>query len=324
MFVLTIVFFANAPQSGTNQAAKDKRISPTKEQIASENAENDTKSDKIKEKTSENQQTKETEKKGNNKQTGTKDEGKTSKTIVVAPAPGKTSTNKSTPAPTKPAQSSNQVPATLVETIDGDTIKVNYNGRVETIRYLLVDTPEEKKPNTCVQLFAQEAYNRNKQLVNSGKLTMEFEEHNKTDRYGRLLAYVFVNGASVQESLLKEGYARVAYIYYPPYKYLDEYRQAENIAKSKKLNIWSRPGFASAAGFNGCVSAPAKKPAPVPTKPKTTTPPAAAPNTPPSNGTEIFANCTELRKKYPDGVPAGHPAYQSKMDRDKDNYACEQ
>ena len=39
--------------------------------------------------------------------------------------------------------------------------------------------------------------------------------------------------------------------------------------------------------------------------------------------TESFKNCTELRKVYPSGVPAGHPAYQSKMDRDKDNYACE-
>ncbi|MCR4445438.1 excalibur calcium-binding domain-containing protein [Weizmannia coagulans] len=37
----------------------------------------------------------------------------------------------------------------------------------------------------------------------------------------------------------------------------------------------------------------------------------------------MFANCTELRKKYPNGVPKGHPAYQEKMDRDHDNYACE-
>jgi hypothetical protein len=42
-----------------------------------------------------------------------------------------------------------------------------------------------------------------------------------------------------------------------------------------------------------------------------------------SGGNEYFANCTELRKVYPNGVPAGHPAYQSKLDRDNDNYACE-
>ncbi|MBT2706025.1 excalibur calcium-binding domain-containing protein [Chryseobacterium sp. ISL-80] len=42
-----------------------------------------------------------------------------------------------------------------------------------------------------------------------------------------------------------------------------------------------------------------------------------------SGETEDFANCTELRKKYPNGVPSDHPAYKPKMDRDKDNFACE-
>ncbi|MGL4952213.1 MAG: excalibur calcium-binding domain-containing protein, partial [Culicoidibacterales bacterium] len=44
---------------------------------------------------------------------------------------------------------------------------------------------------------------------------------------------------------------------------------------------------------------------------------------PPEQSTEKFANCTELRAVYPDGVSAGHPAYQSKMDRDGDSWACE-
>lgn len=39
---------------------------------------------------------------------------------------------------------------------------------------------------------------------------------------------------------------------------------------------------------------------------------------------EYFENCTDLRTAYPAGVDASHPAYQSKMDRDKDGYACEQ
>ncbi len=42
-----------------------------------------------------------------------------------------------------------------------------------------------------------------------------------------------------------------------------------------------------------------------------------------TSGQTIFANCTELRKVHPAGVPKGHPAYQGKMDRDKDDYACE-
>lgn len=46
-------------------------------------------------------------------------------------------------------------------------------------------------------------------------------------------------------------------------------------------------------------------------------------NTASANTNESFANCTELRKVYPSGVASDHPAYQSKMDRDKDNWACE-
>ncbi|WP_169803224.1 excalibur calcium-binding domain-containing protein, partial [Neobacillus novalis] len=42
-----------------------------------------------------------------------------------------------------------------------------------------------------------------------------------------------------------------------------------------------------------------------------------------SGGSEFFANCTELRKKYPNGVASDHPAYQLKLDRDKDGFACE-
>ncbi|PHB08008.1 hypothetical protein COE84_26815 [Bacillus wiedmannii] len=42
-----------------------------------------------------------------------------------------------------------------------------------------------------------------------------------------------------------------------------------------------------------------------------------------SGASESFSNCTELRKKYPDGVPSSHPAYSAKLDRDKDGFACE-
>ncbi|GER66742.1 thermonuclease family protein [Weizmannia acidilactici] len=148
---------------------------------------------------------------------------------------------------------SNQHAATLVETVDGDTIKVIYKGKEKTVRYLLVDTPEEKKPGTCVQPYAVSAYNKNKQLVNSGKLTLEFETNGDTrDKYGRLLAYVYVNGKSVQEELLKDGYARVAYIYHPPYKYLSKYEKDEKIAENKHLHIWSQKGYATDSGFNGC------------------------------------------------------------------------
>ena len=146
-----------------------------------------------------------------------------------------------------------QVPVTLVNTIDGDTIKVKVKGKIETVRYLLIDTPESKKPNMCVQPYAKEAYFRNDQLVRSGTLTMEMEPGNSRDAYGRLVAYVYADGKSVQETLLKEGFARVGYIMNPPYKYLNLYREDESLAKTSKLNIWSKPHFVTQWGFNGCV-----------------------------------------------------------------------
>jgi micrococcal nuclease len=148
----------------------------------------------------------------------------------------------------------NQIPVTLVKTIDGDTIKVKVNEKIETVRYLLVDTPESKKPGMCVQPYAKEAIDRNNQLVRDGKITMEFEQGNKRDSYGRLLAYVYVDGLSIQETLLKEGFARVAYIIDPPYKFLNQYTADENLAKRNQVNIWSRPGYVSNRGFVGCVS----------------------------------------------------------------------
>lgn len=71
-------------------------------------------------------------------------------------------------------------------------------------------------------------------------------------------------------------------------------------------------GYVVASNLSGkAPSSTVPKVTPAPTKPVTT-----------GNQT-IFANCTELKKVYPNGVSSSHPAYRSKMDRDKDGYACE-
>lgn len=144
------------------------------------------------------------------------------------------------------------IPVTWVAAIDGDTIKVRMDGNIETVRYLLIDTPESKKPGMCVQPFALEAFQRNEELVRAGNITFEMEKGNDRDSYGRLLAYVYVDGKSVQETLLREGLARVAYIIHPPYRYIDRYQEAENLAKKEKRNIWSKANYVTQWGFSGC------------------------------------------------------------------------
>ncbi|MBF8228701.1 endonuclease YokF [Bacillus subtilis] len=246
----------------------------------------------------------------------------------------KESTKEKTAGKSKEKDKKELVDVTLDRAVDGDTIKVTYNGNVDTVRYLLVDTPETKKPNSCVQPYGEDASKRNKELVNSGKLQLEFDKGDRRDKYGRLLAYVYVDGKSVQETLLKEGLARVAYVYEPNTKYIDQFKKDEQEAKSEKISIWSKNGYVTDRGFNGCV----KEKAAAVKKETTSKPAAKQPTTPKASSEtstttekeassastgETFKNCTELRKKYPNGVPSSHPAYQSKMDRDHDNYACE-
>ncbi|MGM9921660.1 MAG: thermonuclease family protein [Bhargavaea sp.] len=235
--------------------------------------------------------------------------------------------------PTETGGTTAHIPVELVKTIDGDTIKVRYNGQEENVRYLLIDTPETNHPRLGKQPFGDQAKERNRELVNSGELSIEFDIGDRTDKYGRLLAYVYVNGKSVQETLLREGLARVGYVYPPSTRHLTPFESAEAEAKAKKVGIWSIEDYATDSGFDteasGQQSAAASAPA--------STSQASSGGGGTSGGsnydgdknaqsgstTEWFKNCTELRTKYPDGVPAGHPAYQSKMDRDKDNYACE-
>lgn len=227
---------------------------------------------------------------------------------------------------TETAGTTAQVPVKLVKTIDGDTIKVLYNGEERNVRYLLIDTPETNHPRLGKQPFGEEAKERNRQLVNSGSLTLEFDVGERFDKYDRLLAYVYVDGKSVQETLLAEGLARVAYVYPPNTRHLTPYEEVQAVAKQKALGIWSVENYATDSGFDSDA---------VPAKPATSsggastqpvTPPKTNATPPPSNTAdshEWFKNCTELRVKYPNGVPEGHAAYQSKMDRDKDGFACE-
>jgi len=62
---------------------------------------------------------------------------------------------------------------------------------------------------------------------------------------------------------------------------------------------------------------PVPKPTPVP-KPDLSSGTYVIPGAPTS-----FQNCIAMKKYYPNGVKSSHPAYASKHDRDKDNWACE-
>lgn len=126
----------------------------------------------------------------------------------------------------------------LVDCVDGDTAKFIVNQETRTVRFLAIDTPETKKPNTPVQKYGPEAsaFTCN-QLKNAQKISLEFEK-TRTDKYNRLLAWVFVDDELLQEKIVAEGLAKVSYLY-AKYKYTESLKLAEMEAKNKKLNLWS-------------------------------------------------------------------------------------
>ncbi|MDW0110200.1 thermonuclease family protein [Sporosarcina aquimarina] len=204
------------------------------------------------------------------------------------------------------------IPVELVKTIDGDTIKIMYEGKETNVRYLLIDTPETNHPRLGKQPFGEEAKRRNQELMNSGKLEIEFDIGQKYDKYDRLLAYIYIDGESVQEKLLSEGLARVAYVYPPNTRHVDEYEKIQNEAKKKGIGIWTLEDYATDRGFDSDT---------YPIKGNSTSKPST--KNPTKQPSEKFANCTELRKVYPNGVKKGHAAYSEQMDGDKDGVACE-
>lgn len=139
----------------------------------------------------------------------------------------------------------------IVRVVDGDTVVVKFNdGTTEKVRMLLVDTPESVHPTKGAQPFGKEASNYTKKMLAEGKkVTLEIGNPER-DKYNRLLGYIWVDGINFNKKLIEEGYARVAYVEPPNTKYLDEFYEAQERAKSQKSRIWSIPGYVTDRGFS--------------------------------------------------------------------------
>lgn len=89
--------------------------------------------------------------------------------------------------------------------VDGDTIDVDSVGR---IRFVGINTPEKD------QQGYQEAKDFVKKMCLGKKVYLDIDDAKHYDKYGRVLAVVYVNGININAALLKGGYAEVMYI--PP------------------------------------------------------------------------------------------------------------
>jgi micrococcal nuclease len=129
------------------------------------------------------------------------------------------------------------IPATVIRVVDGDTVIARLaDGTVEKVRLLGVDTPEVVDPGKPVQCFGPVASEFTKSQLTGRRVTLEFDAEPR-DKYGRMLAYVIVNGRRFDDELLARGYARLLVI--PPNgSHARAMLRAELAARAAGRGLW--------------------------------------------------------------------------------------
>src|SRR3990172_3451423 len=226
-----------------------------------------------------------------------------------------TATPQETPTPTPTPDSRQSAEVTAV--VDGDTIRVSIDGQPFTLRYIGIDTPETKDPNDPVECYGAEATDANTALV-EGKTVLLEKDVSETDRYGRLLRYVWFGETLVNEELVAQGFA-VSSTFPPDVKYQERFTAAERQARDADLGLWPACG-----GADTPLVAPEPTQPPV-VQPEPTEPPASTGNCAPSSPTVCIPSpppdldCPQITfRQFTVRPPDPH-----RFDGDKDGIGCE-
>lgn len=130
----------------------------------------------------------------------------------------------------------------VLRVIDGDTIEVSLGPSASSgqavwkIRYIGIDTPEIVDPDKPVQCFGREASFKNKELVLGKEVELE-KDISETDKYGRLLRYVFVDNLFINDELVRQGFAQVS-TFPPDVTYQDQFLAAQKEAREENRGLW--------------------------------------------------------------------------------------
>ena len=122
--------------------------------------------------------------------------------------------------------------ARVIEVVDGDTIIIEGGYQV---RYIGIDAPEI---HPQVEAFGIEARQANRRLVEGKEVRLE-RDVSQTDKYGRLLRYVYVDDVLVNAELVRHGLAE-ARAYPPDTKYQDYLEQMEAEAREAERGMWAK------------------------------------------------------------------------------------
>ena len=124
----------------------------------------------------------------------------------------------------------------VVKVVDGDTIHVRLGTRLEKVRYIGVNTPEVHHPRVAEQPGGREAWDVNRRLVADRQVRLELDVQER-DRYGRLLAYVWVGPTMINAELVGRGYAQVMTV--PPnVRYQELFLRLQRGARESGRGLW--------------------------------------------------------------------------------------
>ena len=126
----------------------------------------------------------------------------------------------------------------VLKVVDGDTIKIECEGKSETVRLIGVDTPETVHPNKPIEQFGPEASAFLKNLLKGESVYLRFG-NDERGKYGRLLAYVYraPDAIFVNLEIVRQGYGS-AYTKYP-FKHQDIFRNYEERAQEVGKGLWA-------------------------------------------------------------------------------------
>jgi micrococcal nuclease len=128
--------------------------------------------------------------------------------------------------------------AIVTQVVDGDTIHVRVNGRIEKVRYIGMDTPETKHPVRGEEPGGVQATALNRLLVLGKPVRLELDVRER-DRHRRLLAYVYVGDTMVNAELVRLGYAHAMTV--PPnVAHASRFVSLERQAREAGRGLWGR------------------------------------------------------------------------------------
>jgi len=127
---------------------------------------------------------------------------------------------------------------------DGDTLIARVGVHDVIVRLIGIDTPEVSDPRKPVQCYGVEASVEAKKILNGKEVYLEKEKtKGNYDIYGRVLAYVLLSDhSSYNKYMIEEGFAREYTFNKEKYKYQEQFKIAEKIAKKEKKGLWGRCG----------------------------------------------------------------------------------